>query len=120
MEIKGDSMKNPELSVANQRCYHHHQREAVVCCPECRRFFCRECVTEHDERMLCSNCLSRLAGKDRKPVRRWVQSLLLAGQGLFGFVLLWYAFYLVGLTLLAIPHAFHEGTIWASGWWGGR
>jgi len=70
--------------------------------------------------MLCSHCLSRLAGGDRKAARSWAQGLLLAGQGLLGFLLLWYAFYLVGQTLLAIPHAFHEGTIWQSGWWGGR
>jgi len=70
--------------------------------------------------MLCSNCLLRQTGEDRKSARRWVQGLLLAGQGLFGFLLLWYAFYLVGQTLLAIPYAFHEGTIWQSGWWGGR
>ncbi len=107
-------------TITNERCYHHHEREAVVRCPQCRRFFCRECVTEHDDRMLCSNCLSRQTGEDRKLARSWVQGLLLAGQGLFGFLLLWYAFYLVGQTLLAIPHAFHEGTIWQSGWWGSR
>lgn len=108
------------IQTISERCYHHHQREAVVRCPECRRFFCRECVTEHDDRMLCSVCLSRLAGTGRKMDRRWIRRLLLAGQGILGFLLLWYAFYLVGLMLLAIPHAFHEGTIWESGWWGGR
>jgi hypothetical protein len=105
-------------AIIDQHCYHHHQREAVVRCPECRRYYCRECVTEHDDRMLCSNCLARLAGRRRKPDRNWAQGLMLTSQGVLGFLLLWYAFYLVGLTLLAIPHAFHEGTIWASGWWG--
>ena len=108
------------LSVTNQHCYNHDQREAVVRCPECRRFFCRECVTEHDQRMLCSNCLSRLSDEHRKSPGRWLQGLMLTGQALFGFMLLWYAFYLVGLMLTAIPHAFHEGTIWETGWWGGR
>jgi hypothetical protein len=105
-------------ALTDHHCYHHHQREAVVRCPECRHYYCRECVTEHDDRMLCSNCLTRLAGRSRKPDRNWAQSFLLAGQGIFGFLLLWYVFYLVGLMLLAIPHAFHEGTVWESGWWG--
>jgi uncharacterized paraquat-inducible protein A len=107
-------------AITDQHCYHHHQREAVVRCPECRRYYCRECVTEHDDRMLCSSCLARLTRRRRKPDRNWVQGLMLAGQGMLGFLLLWYAFYLVGLMLLSIPHAFHEGTVWESGWWGSQ
>jgi hypothetical protein len=107
-------------TLANQHCCNHPQREAVVRCPECRRFFCRECVTEHDDRMLCSPCLGRLTVRSQKPGRKWLQGLLPAVQGLFGFFLIWYLFYLVGLFLLTIPQAFHEGTIWQSGWWGGR
>jgi hypothetical protein len=38
-------------------------------------------------------------------------------QGCLGFLLIWYAFYLIGLILLAIPDAFHEGTVWETGWW---
>lgn len=105
-------------AITDQHCYNHHQREAVVRCPECRRYYCRECVTEHDDRMLCSNCLARLSGRRQKPDRSWVQGLMVAGQGMLGFLLLWYAFYLVGLMLLSIPHSFHEGTVWESGWWG--
>ena len=104
-------------AITDQHCFHHPQREAVVRCPECRRYYCRECVTEHDDRMLCSSCLARLAGQGRKAHRSWAQALKLTGQGVFGFLLLWYAFYLVGLTLLTIPHAFHEGTLWETGWW---
>ena len=107
-------------SLDHQHCYHHAEREAVVRCPECRRFFCRECVTEHDGRMLCRQCLVRLSDRSQKPMRVWLHGLLPAVQGFFGFLLLWYLFYLVGLTLLSIPHAFHEGTIWQSGWWGNR
>jgi hypothetical protein len=68
--------------------------------------------------MLCSSCLAHLAGRRCKSERTWGQGLLLAGEGLFGFLVLWYAFYLIGLALLKIPNAFHEGTIWTSGWWG--
>ncbi len=101
-----------------QRCYHHAQREAVVCCPACRRFFCRECVTEHDDRMLCSQCLARSAkGAESKP-RPWLRAGILFLQGILGFVLLWCAFYLTGRILLTLPNSFHEGTIWETGWKG--
>lgn len=38
-------------------------------------------------------------------------------QSFLGFLLIWYAFYLIGLMLLAIPDAFHEGTVWDARWW---
>ena len=41
----------------HQRCFNHMLREAVACCPECRRYFCRECVTEHEDKVLCAACL---------------------------------------------------------------
>ncbi|MCI0613826.1 rhomboid family protein, partial [bacterium] len=43
----------PEL-ISKQRCFFHSQREAVVRCPECGRYYCRECVTEHLDRLLCA------------------------------------------------------------------
>ena len=106
--------------LANQRCYHHQRREAVVRCPDCQRYFCRECVTEHHDRMLCSQCLARLAKAGGGQSRNWVRGILIMLQGSLGFLVLWYAFYLMGVTLLSIPHAFHEGTIWEANWWGGK
>ena len=100
-----------------QSCFNHSRREAVARCPLCSRFFCRECVTEHEGRMLCTTCLSglvRSTPKTRRPWRIWLSSLL---QGGFGLLLLWIVFYLIGRLLLAIPHSFHEGTIWQSHWW---
>jgi hypothetical protein len=44
-----------------QRCFNHGMREAAARCPECGRFYCRECITEHDDRVLCSACLKKLA-----------------------------------------------------------
>ena len=48
-------------SLIHRRCLHHPAREAVALCPECRRFYCRECVTEHTGRMICAGCVARLA-----------------------------------------------------------
>ena len=106
--------------LSQQRCYHHKKREAVVRCPDCGRFFCRECVTEHHQRMLCSMCLQHITRGREKKSKAWVQSFFWLGQGGIGFVLIWYAFYLMGLFLLKIPHTFHEGTIWQMDWWGVR
>lgn len=103
--------------LSQQNCFHHAHREAVARCPECRRFFCRECVTEHDERMLCRDCLSRLTGHAKTRAVRWRYLLVTSLQGVSGFLLLWYLFFRVGQLLLAIPDSFHEGTIWETGWW---
>ena len=102
----------------NQHCYNHAQREAVVRCPSCGRYYCRECVTEHDDRMLCNHCLTQAAVSGSRAGRRLLEGGVLLLQGLGGWLLLGYAFYLMGKALLAIPYDFHEGTIWKGNWWG--
>jgi hypothetical protein len=94
-----------------QRCANHAEREAVARCPECGRFFCRECVTEHDDRVLCADCLRNLS---RVPLTKragfvWVMRAAQCGLGLLA---AWFFFFLVAESLLAIPQAFHEGTLW--------
>ncbi len=61
-----------------QRCQFHALREAVARCPECQRYFCRECVTEHDERLLCASCLRKLLERS-SPDKRRGRALLRAG-----------------------------------------
>jgi hypothetical protein len=39
-----------------ERCRNHPERAAAARCPECVLFFCRECVTEHDGKLLCAAC----------------------------------------------------------------
>jgi hypothetical protein len=87
------------------------EREAAARCPECRRFFCRECVTEHAGRMTCAACLRGVATEDE--TRRHRLSMLLGAiPCLVSFMLLWFFFFLVGRGLLNVPSAFHEGTMW--------
>lgn len=99
----------PEL--AQQRCFNHAAREAVARCPGCGHFFCRECVTEHDDRVMCAACLHKLA---HVPLlqRRGFARTLRVGQCLLGLLLAWFFFYLIGEALLALPSSFHEGTLW--------
>jgi hypothetical protein len=105
-------------SLAYQRCFNHRDREAVARCPECGSFFCRECITEHDARVLCSACLRKLA---RVPLlrRRGFARLFRLSQCLLGLVLAWFFFYLVGESLVSLPSSFHEGTLWQVHWWDG-
>ena len=101
--------------LALQRCHNHPDREAVARCPECGRFFCRECITEHDEVVLCAQCLARRLQPAAAKKRRFgaLTGLL---PGAVGVGILWVFFYYVGLILLKIPSSFHEGTIWGGPW----
>ncbi len=100
--------------IAHQRCFNHRFREAVACCLECGRYFCRECVTEHDDRVLCADCMAeRLASSETAAFR--FGGILRLMQFLSGMTLLWLFFYYLGQILISLPTAFHEGTLWQGG-----
>jgi hypothetical protein len=97
--------------LALKRCGNHWQREAVARCPGCGRFFCRECVTEHEDRLLCANCLRRQISREQSKSRKMVY-VLRAFQMFTGLLLIWIFFYYLGQALLLMPDEFHEGTLW--------
>ena len=103
----------PNLS--QQRCFNHFQREAVARCLECRQYFCRECITEHDDRSICAACLRKLLARPLRR-RRTLAGILRLGQCLLGVMVLWFFFYEAGEKLLAVPASFHEGTLWQVNW----
>lgn len=99
--------------LALQRCWHHSTREAVARCPECGRFFCRECVVEHDDRVICSGCLARVHAAAEKPKRRLdLTPALRLGAALAGIVAAWILFFAIGRVLLSVPDKFHAETLW--------
>jgi hypothetical protein len=103
-------------NLLHQRCFNHMLREAVARCPECRRYFCRECVTEHDDKVLCAGCLETkiiLKAASSTRLSRLVRVLYF----LLGAMLLWIVFYYIGQILLSLPSEFHEGTLWELDWW---
>lgn len=102
-------------SLTQQRCFNHAGREAAARCPECGRFFCRECVTDHDERMICAACVKKLAGVPFTQRGAFV-GVLRALQLAVSVVLVWTCFYLAGRALVAIPGRFHDGTVWKPSW----
>lgn len=96
--------------LSEQRCFNHDTREAVARCPECRNFFCRECITEHEGRVVCASCLPGVAGpsgKDRAGYRL-LRPLLV----FMSLALLWGSFFALGRTLLMLPDSFHNGSVW--------
>ena len=53
-------------SLGDTSCVTHADRLSVARCPSCRQFYCSECITEHEGRMICAACLEL---KSVKPVR---------------------------------------------------
>lgn len=100
------------IALTTQRCANHPHREAAARCPECGRFFCRECVVEHESRVLCASCLAAVLQPPRKGGLRVLGFLGRAARVVAGFLVLWFFFYYLGRILLAIPTSFHEGTVW--------
>ncbi len=98
-------------SLIHQRCLNHATREAVARCPGCGHYFCRECISEHDERVLCAGCLRKLARVPvlkQKGFARAARVMLC----LVGLLAAWIFFFVLGESLLSLPSSFHEGTFW--------
>src|SRR5215831_9691951 len=101
--------------LSQQRCFNHLGREAVAKCPGCAQFYCRECITEHDDRMICAACLKKLAHVPLTRRRGFVTAMRLA-QCAVGVLIAWFFFFLIGERLLRQPTSFHEGTLWQVPW----
>lgn len=100
--------------LALQRCWNHTSREAVARCPECSRFFCRECVVEHADRIICSGCLARIQAATAAPPKRRLDltPLLRLVAAITGIVFAWILFFSIGRALLSVPDRFHADTMW--------
>jgi len=107
----------PMSHLFQQRCFNHALREAAAQCPGCGRFFCRECITEHEAKLLCAECVRRRTQRTAQR-RSWWVACRRAWAALGGVVVAWLFFYLLGQVLLAVPSAYHEGTIWHEHWLG--
>ncbi len=101
------------MKLSRQQCVLHPERGAVARCPVCKRFYCHECITEHNGQVLCRRCLQRqiegsaneLSFMDRHgAVIHMVSRPLLAVAGLF---LLWLIFATIGTMLMRFPDNFH-------------
>lgn len=93
------------------QCFHHSDRESVARCPACRRSYCRECITEHEGRVLCARCLQQQLTPAEAPMRSlaWLVRPLAVASGLLA---AWMLFYALGWIVLRMPSDVHEGTRW--------
>ena len=98
-------------SLVLQRCLNHPAREAAARCMSCAANYCRECVEEHDGKLVCAACL-RKAAKTPVLQRAWFKRLLTCAQTTVALLFLWIVFFTFGKTLLTIPTSFHEGEVW--------
>ncbi|MEO6034776.1 MAG: rhomboid family protein [Verrucomicrobiota bacterium] len=103
-------------SLAQQSCLNHPLREAVARCPECRLFYCRECITEHDDRVICAGCLKKLVKTTDKKIRPGFLARRITFS-LAGVLTAWLFFYWIGQGLISIPTSFHDGTLWKTSFW---
>jgi hypothetical protein len=100
-------MSRPALQ---QRCWNHEAREAVCRCPQCGRSFCRECVTEHESRLLCAACLRNVLppAASRSGKRRGLGGVAIT---LASVMLAWAIFFCAGESLITIMER-SERTSW--------
>ena len=87
----------------NQRCWNHEAREAACRCPACGRSYCRECVSEHDGRLLCAACLSALTVRrveETGGLRRLAPPAMIAA----GILLAWLIYWAAGVGLIGFLH----------------
>ena len=94
------------MNLLDQRCSNHALREAAVQCPSCKRFFCRECVTEHQGRMICVSCVTIREAAPSRARLKTVWTLTAAA----GLLIAWLVFYYLGQSLTRIPSEFHATT----------
>lgn len=93
-------------ALSQQRCFHHEAREAVCRCMGCSRSFCRECVVDHDGRLVCASCLHARTNSAVAQSRiRSLRSLVFAVAGVLA---AWIFFYTAGRVVVSIALAWDE------------
>jgi late competence protein required for DNA uptake (superfamily II DNA/RNA helicase) len=98
-------------TLRQRRCDNHPNREASARCPECGRFFCRECITEHDDRVVCASCLAKLTTKKTMDGKSWTWAPKL-GLALLAVAIVYFFLLLIGNLLVSIPSQFHAHGGW--------
>ncbi len=83
-------------------------------CPSCQRYFCRECAVEHQGRLLCAECLAKIAAssagaKGHSRLKAVFAGAALIAAALGGFLFAWMVFYYIGSALARAPFDFHSG-----------
>lgn len=88
------------MSLMSKKCFNHADRVAGAKCLECGNFFCAECITAHEGRRTCSNCLKQL--HDHEKGKRSRKSHLTIIMAIAGGVILIMLFYAIGTKLIEL------------------
>lgn len=102
--------------VSARMCAIHPAREAVARCPSCSAFYCRECITEHDYRMICAGCLAALLeGKgevEKKGGRAGLGGpAITLVQVVVGVMVVWFVCFTMAELLREMPPDLHSGSM---------
>lgn len=101
------------MKLSRQQCVLHPDRGAVARCPVCKRYYCHECITEHDGQVLCCHCLLQQvqdADNISSFMDRHAASFQLVAKPLLalgGLLLLWLIFAVIGTMLMRFPNNFY-------------
>ncbi len=79
-------------------------------CRSCGLACCRECVVEHEFRLVCADCLRREA--ERAGGRGGRVAWAAFGQWVVAAGVVWVIFYAVAAGWRRVPEVFHDGVIW--------
>jgi uncharacterized paraquat-inducible protein A len=99
-------MVNKE-KLSRQRCTNHAEREAVARCPECKRHFCRECITEHNDKQLCNHCLNKISTDNAKKSNR-IKAVVYMICCVVGFLIALGFFYTAAKVISSVPQQYHR------------
>ena len=91
-------------------CRNHPERDVVARCPRCTQALCRECVTEHDNRMLCESCLRTVIQPTAPDSKS--NNFAMAVVAAAGCLLVWLFFLATAQILAHVPAAFHRFAPW--------
>ncbi len=84
-----------------QHCWNHEAREAACRCPSCGRTYCRECVSEHEGRLLCAACLAGVTGK-RETRAGFADKLTPPTMLLAAILLAWLTYWVMGASVIGL------------------
>ena len=90
----------PALEI-EQRCWNHEAREAACRCMACARSYCRECVAEHEGRLICAACLAQASAKNtarRGGARRLAPAAMVVG----GLLMAWLTYWRIGSFVMTL------------------
>jgi hypothetical protein len=90
-----------------QRCWNHEAREAACRCPGCGRSYCRECVSEHEGRLLCAACLSAVTA-GHEPIGARGRNLAPAAMIAAAILLAWLTYWAAGESVMSVIRRMHQ------------